>query len=76
MSKMRPSFSSPTTTKYVNSLLATLGVEAETTGCFPHWLIGSFAHDLLPRNLLFIGAKSMALSVRARALKRKAAKKE
>lgn len=75
MSRMRPSFSSPNAESYVNSALATLGLESETTGCFPHWLMGSFFHDVLPQWAILKIARMMALGVRARALKKKASKK-
>lgn len=76
MSKMRPSFSSPSADHYVSSTLATLGIESETPGCFAHWLIGSLVHDLLPSWLLMSATKSMGLGVRARKYKKMAAKKE
>lgn len=77
MSKIRNgSFASPTPDTYVKSAIATLGLEGDSTGYVSHWLIGSSSHDLLPSSLIMKITSSMAKAIRAKALKRIAAKKE
>ena len=76
MSRIRPSFTTPTAKQYVNSVLATLGLESATTGCFAHWLVGSLFHDIMPSWVIMSITRSLALGVRGRALKKKAAKSE
>ena len=76
MSRVRPSLTQPTADQYAASLLATLGLESETTGYLFHWFPMGIIMDLVPQWLLMKFIKPMGMSVRARALKKKMAKKE
>lgn len=77
MSRIRNgTFTSPNPDVYVKSALATLGLEGDSTGYIGHWLIGSAFHDLLPTSLVMGITRGMAKTIRVKAIRKKAAKKE
>ena len=69
MSKMRPSFFSPTTTNYVRSALKTVGKISNTNGCFAHEL-QAFLFNLIPSGLLTRMSFSAMDATRTRAIKK------
>lgn len=72
LSKMRPSFFTATPSQYARSAVATIGYDKRTFGYIPHkmqmWVLNNFPWVLIQKALW-----SMHMSVRARALKKKAA---
>ncbi|XP_013404590.1 very-long-chain 3-oxoacyl-CoA reductase [Lingula anatina] len=75
MSRLRPSFSVPTPNDYAKSALCTLGLEDRTFGCISHALQG-WVIKHLPEWLVTMVSNKIHKSVRAKALKRKAQKKQ
>ncbi|XP_067934952.1 very-long-chain 3-oxoacyl-CoA reductase-like isoform X2 [Watersipora subatra] len=76
MSRTKPNFTAPPAQKFADSALSTLGLEPATTGYFAHWLLGSIYHELLPFGMMMKLSYSMCQGVRAKALKKIAAKKK